>query len=222
MAMSGINPHLTSSTDSFESAVAKRTSPASAICSPPPRQWPWIARSPAPAPRASDTRCAGTNSGPARATGPSGLRPGLVGHHAGDVEAGAEARTFAAQTTARTPGSAATRSAAAVIASNMATSSALCFSGRVRVTTATWSAISIRDAVLDDHVPVGADLGHPGNTNREPTAASPRRRPEPPPAAPPVPRPRRAVARSRRPIRGSPEGCPAWGGRPRRCPGRGS
>ena len=41
------------------------------------------------------------------------------------------------RTTARTPGSTATRSAAAVIASNIATSRALCFSGRVSVTVAT-------------------------------------------------------------------------------------
>ena len=47
------------------------------------------------------------------------------------------------RTTARTPGSTATRAAAAVIASNIATSSALCLSGRLRVTVATWSETSI-------------------------------------------------------------------------------
>ena len=41
--MSGMIPHLPSSTDQRESGVAKRKSAASAICSPPPRQWPCTA-----------------------------------------------------------------------------------------------------------------------------------------------------------------------------------
>jgi hypothetical protein len=47
-------------------------------------------------------------------------------------------------TTTRTPGVAATSSAAASSPSNMAPSRALCFSGRVIVTVATWSATSTR------------------------------------------------------------------------------
>src|ERR1035437_5737229 len=47
-------------------------------------------------------------------------------------------------TTARTPGSPASCAAAAMIASNMARSNALCFSARARLTSATWSSISIR------------------------------------------------------------------------------
>src|SRR5450755_1264476 len=47
------------------------------------------------------------------------------------------------RTTARTPVSAATCSAAPTMPSNMAMSSALCFSARVSVTTATWSRVSI-------------------------------------------------------------------------------
>ena len=47
-------------------------------------------------------------------------------------------------TTARTPDSAANRSAASRMAWNSGGSSALCFSGRARVTVATWSAISTR------------------------------------------------------------------------------
>ena len=52
-------------------------------------------------------------------------------------------------TTARTPGVAATSSAAASRPSNIAPSSALCLSGRVRVTVATWSATSTRTRCSD-------------------------------------------------------------------------
>ena len=98
IAMSGISPHLTSSTDMRASGVANRMSAASAIWRPPPRQWPWIAA----------ITGTGTSSQPwavrwnQLGTGPcSGIHqrvgPGLVGHHAGHVEPRAEARPLAVQ-----------------------------------------------------------------------------------------------------------------------------
>src|ERR1019366_8104502 len=98
-------------------------------------------------------------------------------------------------TTARTPGSPASCAAAAMIASNMARSNALCFSARARLTSATWSSISIRKRSWlispapypsrhqDDRVP-DADSPRLDHLAIDPErqAAGP---PAPPPATPP-------------------------------------
>ena len=112
--MSGTRPHLTSSTDNRASGVANRMSAPSAIWSPPPRQWPWIAA------------ITGTGSLEPAVRGalePVRDRPAQRRHQV--VDPGPVAITPATsrpeqklgpspcRTTARTPGSRATRSAAA-------------------------------------------------------------------------------------------------------------
>ena len=76
------------------------------------------------------------------------------------------------RTTARTPGVAATSSAASTIAANIAWSSALCFSGRASVTVATWSLTSTRTRSVRRHRGELIDPAVTGSPTRIDTGSS--------------------------------------------------
>ena len=139
MPMSGTRPQRASMIDSDASGAAMRMSAPSAICIPPPKQLPWIA---AMTGNGRSSQSVATRWARFALRGP--LRSSRNSKPLGP-SARIEAMSSPEQklgpspcsTTARTPGVARTSAAAAAMPSNIARSSALCLSGRLRVTVAT-------------------------------------------------------------------------------------
>ena len=101
--MSGMIPHLPSSTDHVESGWAMRKSAASAICRPPPRQWPCTAAMTGTGSRRHAQQASWKVLVPApRARHEGGRDPGRLPHHGAEVEAAQKASPSPSMTTART------------------------------------------------------------------------------------------------------------------------
>ncbi len=152
--MSGTRPHLISSTDIRASGVTMRRSAPSATCSPPPRAFPvtaamtgtgtsvhtYAARCPAPLAGPRGPGRAEPSPG-GRSTWALGRSPSRMARNQPKSRPAQKSGPSPDSTTARTRGSALSRSPAATRPANIAPSRALRFSGRVRRTSATPSVI---------------------------------------------------------------------------------
>src|SRR5690242_9714364 len=145
--MSGIRPHLISSTDSRASGATMRMSAPSAICRPPPSALPVTAAMTGTGSSAQTyaARCPAARAGPSWTGGRSTCRlsrsPSRIAWNAPKSRPAQKSGPSPDSTTARTPGSDLSRSPVVIRPANIALSSALRFSGRFSRTSATPSVI---------------------------------------------------------------------------------
>ena len=144
--MSGIRPHLISSTDSRASGATMRMSAPSAICSPPPSAFPDIAAMTGTGTSVHTyaARCPVALAGPppgGRSTRALSRSPSRMAWNEPKSRPAQKSGPAPDRTTARTPGSALSRSPAATRPANIAPSRALRFSGLLSRTSATPSVI---------------------------------------------------------------------------------